>query len=94
MDSYKSTIGMHKLHVGKLELIMRLIVNNTLDVDKVVLHTSDVLMTSYCFQVNEIRDSVEYYIQMTKEEEDIDANDYGEHIYEELGLDDQELSMT
>lgn len=91
MDDLKSRLERHRFHIQKLEALLRMLVNESVEVKQVSLLIKVLmyLINVIYFQIKPIKDNVDYYIESWKEP-DFEDNEF---IYDDIiGLDEVELS--
>lgn len=97
MDDLKSKVEKHRFHIKKLETILRMLDNMSVEVDQVHWRSMDfciILAMAYYFtlctlQVKKIKDDIEYYIE-SSQDSDFQENEY---LYDDIeGIDDVELT--
>lgn len=85
MDELKGKVERHRYHIRKLETLLRMLDNMSVEVDQVLKLNSIHL----CSKIRRIKDDVEYYIE-SSQEPDFEENEY---IYDDIeGLDELELA--
>lgn len=99
MEELKNKVEKHRFHIKKLETLLRMLDNMSVEVDKVrhisfpvALHSLPSGAQSYhpvTSQIRRIKDDVEYYVE-SSQDPDFNDNDY---IYDDIiGIDEIELS--
>ncbi|ESN98451.1 hypothetical protein HELRODRAFT_113765 [Helobdella robusta] len=76
VDNYRCHLEQHRFHIGRLELTMRLVDNDALDISL----------------INKIKESVEYYVSLgsdpTSSSGPLNSDDSMMYLYDELNLDE------
>ena len=90
MDELKGRLERHRFHIRKLETLLRMLDNMSVEVSQVLIYQFP--RTTYhaiVLQIRRIKDNVEYYIESSMEP-DFEDNEF---IYDDIiGLDEVELS--
>lgn len=91
MDELKSRLEKHRFHIRKLETILRMLDNMSIEVSQVpsILQEKKIRILVVFFKIKQVKEDVEYYID-SSQDPDFEENEY---IYDDIiGLDEVELS--